>query len=137
MYSSGEAEGAVRCMPISCLSLAVSNFKTTQPLYLGQTSDHHDHMTTSPRHLARQIRQDVEALTGLKTAQLFNALDVRGNGYLSLEAGHGLQQQCTTIPVEHLQLFQVLHVVIIFLVTSDLTTFRGEMASACRIWFAA
>ena len=33
----------------------------------------------------RQIRQDVEASTGLKPAQLFKALDVRGNGYLSME----------------------------------------------------
>lgn len=33
----------------------------------------------------RQIRQDVEALTGLKTAQLFKLLDVRGNGYLVVE----------------------------------------------------
>eukprot|EP00435_Cladocopium_sp_Y103_P044541 s2276_g12.t1 len=32
-----------------------------------------------------QIRQDVEALTGLKTAQLFKLLDVRGNGYLVVE----------------------------------------------------
>jgi hypothetical protein len=39
----------------------------------------------SPSH-ARQIRQDVEALTGLKTAQLFKLLDVRGNGYLVVEA---------------------------------------------------
>eukprot|EP00438_Fugacium_kawagutii_P005352 Skav210326 [mRNA] locus=scaffold475:349401:357011:- [translate_table: standard] len=44
-----------------------------------------------------QIRQDVEALTGLKTAQLFKALDVRGNGYVSLEdlvCSVTPQQQC-------------------------------------------
>lgn len=46
----------------------------------------------------RQIRQDVEALTGLKTAQLFKLLDVRGNGYLVVEdliCSVNPQQQCS------------------------------------------
>ena len=45
----------------------------------------------------RQIRQDVEALTGLKPAQLFKALDVQGNGYISQEDhmnGGSLEHLC-------------------------------------------
>ncbi|CAJ1353526.1 unnamed protein product [Effrenium voratum] len=33
----------------------------------------------------RRLRQDVEALTGLKAARLFRELDVRGNGFVTLE----------------------------------------------------
>ena len=48
--------------------------------------------------VGRQIRQDVEASTGLKPAQLFMALDVRGNGYLSMEDGCGCPQLHTPVP---------------------------------------
>ncbi|CAK9064931.1 unnamed protein product [Durusdinium trenchii] len=50
--------------------------------------------------LRRQIRHDVEALTGLKVVQLFKELDKRENGYISLEDlicsnPENQQQQCT------------------------------------------